>query len=418
MPHARAVLALVAGAFFMLSAAAATAQTRPLAHTVGPAYVARYEAAWATFKSWCNRDRTSREYRRCHDFWVGLHAHSDPASMPTAAEREMFGQGRHGSNEFLPWHRILLRRVELILQEIDGGSPPLMLPVWDVQASPRIPAMFRNPNSPLYVEERAPSLNDGTAQISAAIRDQVADVMAQTNYGSFRSSLENSPHGSVHTAVGGGPDGFMSGLLRAARDPLFFSWHAGVDRLWSCWENSANGRPLPSALLGIEYRMIDETGRAETYRIGDNRTAAQMGYSYNCGQFAEADPVVERLWLAQMAEPRGRLRLENVFPDPEAPGLYNVVVVTPDGRRSIVGTMAFFGDDLHAAQGMAPRARSFDFDLRDALRSLGLRRGDPFEVVYEATDGLEPVAPEARADDAAIPAKRVRPRIGRTVIED
>jgi polyphenol oxidase len=62
-------------------------------------------------------------------------------------------------------------------------------------------------------------------------------------------TLENSPHGPVHIWTGdpsfqaANPD--MGVLATAARDPIFFSHHANIDRIWDVWLNLKDGRGNP-----------------------------------------------------------------------------------------------------------------------------------------------------------------------------
>ncbi|KAI8931396.1 hypothetical protein NX059_011726 [Plenodomus lindquistii] len=59
----------------------------------------------------------------------------------------------------------------------------------------------------------------------------LAGVAANNNFNDFRKSLENGPHGAVHSAIGGD----MSPAT-APNDPLFFLHHSQIDRLWANWQ--------------------------------------------------------------------------------------------------------------------------------------------------------------------------------------
>ena len=107
------------------------------------------------------------------------------------------------------------------------------------------------------------------------------------------------------------------------------------------------------------------------------------------------------------------------MPDPVDPGMYDVYVVAPDGRRALVGNMNFFGTSEqggHAGHGARQgQGQNFDFDLARAVRGLGLRPGSDFELAFERTTGLEPAVPGVQAAEAVAPLpQRGGPlRIGR-----
>ncbi|TDZ37774.1 Tyrosinase ustQ [Colletotrichum trifolii] len=54
-----------------------------------------------------------------------------------------------------------------------------------------------------------------------------------TDFSQFSTSLENAPHGAIHTAIGGD---FT--VTSAPNDALFFLHHAQVDRVWWMWQQA------------------------------------------------------------------------------------------------------------------------------------------------------------------------------------
>ena len=74
--------------------------------------------------------------------------------------------------------------------------------------------------------------------------------------------MDIAPHGAIHDYVGLGNDttgllrfnnsitgsvtpfGLMGWVPTAAFDPIFWTHHANVDRLWQQWTNSTNGQPV------------------------------------------------------------------------------------------------------------------------------------------------------------------------------
>ncbi|MBP7242386.1 tyrosinase family protein [Amaricoccus sp.] len=403
------------------------------------------------------------------------------------AERRTWCTCQHHNAGFLPWHRIAVYHFEKVLQQA-AGMPALSLPYWDYSADPALPAAFRDPTyvnaegqtvaNPLYVANRNAAINAGTGGISSSARS-ADNAMATSSYNTFRNRLESTPHGSVHCAlsVSGCPSGYMGSVSAAALDPIFWLHHANIDRLYDCWTRSGTNTRLPTgSILNVSYSFPSATGQVVSMRVRDGLTPTQLGYNYTTasycsGVIAEAtspgpltaptmvaggfegatgmiSPELERaaeagatLWLAQnrpratlpteAQSRRGRpsLRLENVVADSMDPGMYEVYMVAPDGRRAFLGNMTFFaekGDTSGAPAGHAGHAtaggegQTFDYDLSGPARELGLRPGSEFEIAFVPTTGVEPLpGASARAGQAATAVERrgASPRIGRVRVQ-
>jgi Common central domain of tyrosinase len=222
------------------------------------------------------------EYVKTH-LNMGHRHHTGPKrgqmKMPP---RGMAGTGSmghmiHGNPTFLPWHRELLRRLELDLQAVDAS---VTVPYWDwtVDNLPtsslwqadllggngrasdgRVmdgPFAFDAGHWPLrFNEHPEPDLKrafgvDATALPVAA---DVTACLAETPYDaapwdmtsqpSFRNRLEgwiDAPagqsagmHDLVHVWVGG-----TMSYMSSPNDPVFFLHHAEIDRLWAQWQRT------------------------------------------------------------------------------------------------------------------------------------------------------------------------------------
>jgi hypothetical protein len=173
----------------------------------------------------------------------------------------------HGTPAFLPWHRHFIWGFEQALKSIDSS---VALPFWDWSLdSQRVadsdivqPEYFGTTGDPKNhncvtngiaagwnVLHPPPAHRFGQHclrrcfQFTALYTPEqvVAVINAGATYDTFRTSLENGPHGYVHAQGGGkcsdvgvGDLGFMS----SANDPLFFVHHAMVDKIWLRWQNS------------------------------------------------------------------------------------------------------------------------------------------------------------------------------------
>jgi len=223
------------------------------------------------------------------------------------------GQGErnaaHSGPVFLPWHRFMLRQLELNLQRVVGDQT-FGLPYWNWAADGEAPA-DQQPQSPLWadsgiggtgspittgpfvfdpadpqsfqvrvetdsngdLQQTSRGLNRTLGQEQGASqlpnKAAAAQVLATTPYdaspwnrssASFRNGLEGwSPYGMhnlVHVWVGGD-------MLPAAspNDPVFFLNHCNVDRIWEAWMTK-NGRvylpdqSAPASLKG--HRLNDQ----------------------------------------------------------------------------------------------------------------------------------------------------------------
>jgi tyrosinase len=68
-------------------------------------------------------------------------------------------------------------------------------------------------------------------------RIRLAEILQMKNYGSqfeagFRVVLEGIPHGSTHNYLGGHMRSFIS-----PADPIFFSHHSYIDKVWAVWQD-------------------------------------------------------------------------------------------------------------------------------------------------------------------------------------
>ena len=155
---------------------------------------------------------------------------------------------------FLPWHRAYLFYFERLLQEaVRDLNPPKSptIPYWNWTDDRDIPPMFRGkfPDNPLGNNRRFYSrpLEDRDVG-EGKIITSVDNKHSFTDFGSWPatklyeetgdSEFENTIHTAVHFCIGGKRDGRLGDLRRfetAAFDPIFWSHHANIDRLWNRW---------------------------------------------------------------------------------------------------------------------------------------------------------------------------------------
>ncbi|RYP05075.1 hypothetical protein DL765_009954 [Monosporascus sp. GIB2] len=90
-------------------------------------------------------------------------------------------------------------------------------------------------------------------------KEAVENVMALTTYPDFRYDLEGTPHGAIHSAVGGDLSPPTS-----PNDPIFFLHHVQIDRLWYLWQqanpevrNTDFGGPITRASTAPDTTLED-----------------------------------------------------------------------------------------------------------------------------------------------------------------
>ena len=109
-------------------------------------------------------------------------------------------------------------------------------------------------------------------------------------------AIETIPHAPVHNYVGTdydpetkmpiGPVGFMSDLLTASRDPIFWLHHCNIDRVWQMWLdlNPAHKNPGADEWLHSSFTFpTPDPKKTKTWQVGDvlDTTASGLGYVYD-----------------------------------------------------------------------------------------------------------------------------------------
>lgn len=256
---------------------------------------------------------------RSYRYFASLHGLTQPIWCEHGTT---IGNEYQGSLLFLPWHRAFLYYFELALQTRLGPrftqqaatNPDFAnvgLPWWDwssdeshrdgippayssatVDGQPNVLASSEIPvaNSPIpigvwsnaltqTVRERIPGTLTGGAT-PRTVRDpgppdelprrSTVDsiVLTQPNYESFTNSAE-LVHNDVHGWVGGS----MSVVPTSAFDPIFWSHHCMIDRLWYIWQNSPQGEQPPAQILDTVLAPFPMT-------VADTLNINLLGYEY------------------------------------------------------------------------------------------------------------------------------------------
>lgn len=220
---------------------------------------------------------------RGYNFFAGIHG----LPLPTWC--------LHGSTLFLPWHRAYLYFFELSLQDL---VPDVGIPWWDwtsnishVQGIPpsysasqaggrpnpllattmtteRELLQFVRQQLPGTLTPRGQTLRDPDVPDELPRRATIEDILAAPTFEDFSGRLENV-HNDVHVWVSGA----MSQVPTAAFDPIFWSHHTMIDRLWSLWQARHPGLDPPNTIINTVLAPFRMTV-AQTSNIAD------LGYEY------------------------------------------------------------------------------------------------------------------------------------------
>ncbi|KAK9150052.1 hypothetical protein Syun_008361 [Stephania yunnanensis] len=295
---------------FQLPPASSPMRVRPAAHLVDKEYIAKYTKAIAMMKALPSNDpRNFTQQANVHCAYCdGAY---DQIGFPDLEIQV------HNSWLFFPWHRFYLYFNERILGKLIG-DPTFALPYWnwDAPNGMRIPSMYTNPSSSLYdklrdAKHQPPTLVDldfnGTdpnisdkEQIQSNLTIMYRQVVsngktAQLFLGTpYRAggepdpgagSLENVPHGPVHTWTGdrNQPNGEnMGNFYSAARDPIFFAHHTNVDRMWTIWSGLGGKRRdfTDPDWLNASFLFYDENAQLVRVKVRDCLDPSLMRFKY------------------------------------------------------------------------------------------------------------------------------------------
>ncbi|KAI3450392.1 hypothetical protein Pfo_007057 [Paulownia fortunei] len=248
----------------------------------------------------------------------------------------------HGSWLFFPFHRWYLYFFERILGKLIGDSE-WGLPYWnwDHEEGMTVPPMFLDTSSALSHRERRVQggalvnmawtgntnpqqvKENNIAQISREMKvSNVYDFMGQRFVSNTTNvhpgTSERGSHAAVHRWVGGD----MTFFETAGQDPLFYSHHANVDRMWSLWRRQVSNEMITDPdFLNSAFLFYDENKTLVRVKVKDCLDPYRLGYGYW---------TTEMPWMGHKLPPVNRnpaqlrilrtktydadLRTDNVFP--------------------------------------------------------------------------------------------------------
>lgn len=269
-------------------------RTRPAAHLLDDAYIAKYQKAYELMRALPDSDgRSHVNQAYVHCGYCDNQFYFPGSKYPLEI---------HNNWLFLPWHRLFLYFHERILAKLIGDDT-FALPFWNWDGLPEgmvMPNVYaekslnNKTNSSLYDPDRNkcaerprvvdfsnPSLvtcSNATDEfqhwenthviytqlVTAAVTPSlfIGQPYRYGDYGGVGGgTLESKPHGAVHIWVN------VEDMLlfkNSATDPIFFAHHANVDRLWTIWKRDLEGGIRADLTdpdwLNTQFTFYDEDG--------------------------------------------------------------------------------------------------------------------------------------------------------------
>lgn len=195
---------------------------------------------------------------------------------------------------FLPWHRAYLLHFEKAVRDQAPPNSKVGLPWWDwtsgtsrvtfVPQAFSVPTADGQPNPLFSARVFAPTANPPINRMTRRFPRNpsvlptptaVNAVLNLTQFNDFELQLENF-HDNIHGWTGGNNGtvgGDMASVATAAWDPVFWSHHCMIDRLWYLWQIRHGVNNIPPDLLPMVLQPFPLTVR-------DVLSINALGYEY------------------------------------------------------------------------------------------------------------------------------------------
>lgn len=182
-----------------------------------------------------------------------------------------FNLCQHGTQHFFSWHRAYLFYFEKICQELTGEKS-FGLPYWNWNQNPAMHPAFIAAGSLNHPR------NNTSVAGNAAFNDATMNtIFSDSNFFTFGSQLEGSPHNTAHVVVdldmatGGSP-----------LDPIFWPHHCMVDYGWAKWNiELENDTTNDAGWIGTSWNhFVDGKGNPATISAGITTLMPFLSYRY------------------------------------------------------------------------------------------------------------------------------------------
>lgn len=196
---------------------------------------------------------------------------------------------QHGTDHFFSWHRAYLLYFERICQELTGDKT-FGLPYWNWNQDPAMHPDFTAGGSPLNHSRS----NTTVAGNSAFSNATLSTILSDTNFFTFSSQIEGTPHNTAHNVIGG--DMVTGG---SPLDPVFWAHHCMVDYCWAKWNIELGNDNTNDSTWGNTSwdHFVDQNGDPTSVTAGLTTIMPLLSYQYESsaiGSFAAAAMVAAK----------------------------------------------------------------------------------------------------------------------------
>jgi len=222
-------------------------------------------------------------------YWAGLHGYPQWQCW----HHSRIGQGSpRGYNLFLPWHRAYLVYWEHAMRDQNAD---VVLPWWDWTSAtshqsgvpqsfvtPKVGAkrnsLLNGPVPPMLGDPERFTLRFPGSPNRLPTPSDVDGLLALTSFVDFTAQLEDI-HDLIHGWTGGrnpsspGDGGDMGSVAVAAFDPIFWSHHCMIDRIWYLWQ-------LRQGVNNIPDDYLDKPLAPFSLSVRDVLDINRLGYEY------------------------------------------------------------------------------------------------------------------------------------------
>jgi tyrosinase len=207
---------------------------------------------------------------------------------------------QHGTQHFFDWHRAYLFYFEKICQKLTGNAK-FGLPYWNWNQNPGIHAGFLDTSSSLFLARTRTSMS-GSSSITTAALDP---IFADSNFFTFGSQIEGTPHNNTHGYIGG-----TMGTGGSALDPLFWAHHCMVDYCWYKWNVDLGNDTTndPTWINTINSHFVDADGVAATATAGITTLMPLLSYQYESSTIGSASGAASLTSKAAFQKVEKRIR--------------------------------------------------------------------------------------------------------------
>ena len=227
-----------------------------------------------------------------NDIAIYREAVENMKALPNSDPRSWFAQGtihgtggvgfnlcQHGTDHFFSWHRAYLVFFEQICRELTGEKS-FGLPYWNWNQNPDVHHAFLDNTSTLF-ESRTNTSVSGVNNFTDATLNPIFE---DSNFFTFGSQIEGTPHNRGHTHIGGILGGFGS-----AFDPLFWMHHCMVDYCWAKWNIELNNdNTNDSTWINTSWdHFVNGQGESVTAIAGLTTIMPLLSYQYECSHIGK-----------------------------------------------------------------------------------------------------------------------------------